>query len=62
MEIRVKECFRNIKNREIEKSAAAPYLWKEKQVMDLKPVPLKQASNKQELTTWENILITKNKD
>ena len=30
--------------------------------MDRKPVLLKQASNKQELTNWENILITKNKD
>ena len=30
--------------------------------MDHKPVLLKQASNKQELTNWENILITKNKD
>ena len=29
--------------------------------MDRKPVLLKQASNKQELTNWENILITKNK-
>ena len=28
----------------------------------LKPVLLKQVSNKQELTNWENILITKNKD
>ena len=30
--------------------------------MDCKPVLLKKASNKQELTNWENILITKNKD
>jgi hypothetical protein len=29
---------------------------------DRKLVLLKQASNKQELTNWENILITKNKD
>ena len=35
---------------------------KEKHTMDHKPVPLKQASNKQELTNWENILITKNND
>jgi hypothetical protein len=27
-----------------------------------KPVLLKQASNKQELTNWENIIITKSKD
>jgi hypothetical protein len=33
-----------------------------KHAMDHKPVLLKQASNKQELTNWENILITKNKD
>ena len=30
--------------------------------MDHKPVLLKQAANKQELTNWGNILITKNKD
>ena len=30
--------------------------------MDHKPVLLKQVSIKQELTNWENILITKNKD
>ena len=30
--------------------------------MDHKPVLLKQTANKQELTNWENILITKNKD
>ena len=34
---------------------------KEKHAMDHKPVILKQAANKQELTNWENILITKNK-
>ena len=30
--------------------------------MDHKPVLLQQASNKQGLTNWENMLITKNKD
>jgi len=30
--------------------------------MDHKPTLSKQASNKQELTNWENILITKNED
>ena len=30
--------------------------------MDRKPVLLRQASNKQKLRNWENILITKNKD
>ena len=30
--------------------------------MDCKQVLLKQSPNKQELTNWENILITKNKD
>jgi hypothetical protein len=30
--------------------------------MDHKPVLLKQTSNKQKLTNWENILVTKNKD
>ena len=34
----------------------------EKHTKDDIPVLLKQASNKQELTNWENILITKNKD
>jgi hypothetical protein len=34
----------------------------EKGVMGRKPVLLKQASPKQGLKNWENILITKNKD
>ena len=55
-----KYSYRNIKNGETEKSAAC--VWKEKHAMDCKPVLLKQASNKQELTNWENILITKNED
>ena len=42
------EHFRNIKNGQIEKSAIAAYVWKEKHAMDGKPVLLKQASNKQE--------------
>ena len=50
---------RNTKNGEIEKSAVADHVWKEKHVMDHKPVLLKQRSNKQELTNWENLLITK---
>ena len=32
------------------------HVWKEKHIMDHKPVVLKQASNKQELTNWENII------
>ena len=59
LETRVKEHFRNIKNGEIEKSAVAAYVWKEKHAMDRNPVLTK---NKQELTNWVNILITKNKD
>ena len=35
---------------------------RKKHVMDHKPNLLKQASNKQELIHWENILIIKNKD
>ena len=38
------------------------HVWKEKRAIDHQSVLLKQASNKQELTNWENILITKNKD
>ena len=37
----------------------AEHVWKEKHSMDRKSVVLKQASNKQELTNWENILKTK---
>ena len=59
---RVKKHFRNIKNREIEKMTIAAHVWKEKQAMDHKPVLLKQAAKKQELTNWGNILTTKNKD
>ena len=36
LETRVKEHFRNIKNGEIEKSAIAAHLWKEKHAMDHK--------------------------
>ena len=50
LETRVKEHFRNIKNGEIEKSAVAAHVWKEKHAMYHKPILLKQASNKQELT------------
>ena len=45
------------KNEEIEKSAVGEHVWKEKHAMDRKPVLLKQASNKQELTNWENISL-----
>ena len=60
LETRLKALFRNIKNGEIEKSAVAAHIQKVKYAMDCKPVLLKQASKKQELTNWENILITKN--
>ena len=43
---RSKEHFRNIKNREIEKSAVVPHIWKEKYPLEHKPVLLKQVSNK----------------
>ena len=59
LETKVKEHFRNIKNGKIEKSAVAAHVWKEKHAMDHKPVLLKQAANKKELTNWENILIKK---
>ena len=42
----MKEHFRNIKNGEIEKSAVAAYILKEKHAIDHKPSVLKQASNK----------------
>jgi hypothetical protein len=47
---------------EKEKSSVAAHVWKQKHTMGHKPVLLKQAPNKQELTNWENILITKNND
>ena len=50
------------KNGEIEKSTVSAHVQKEKHTMDCKPVLLKQASNKQELTNWENILIIKYND
>jgi hypothetical protein len=46
LEIEVKEYFGNIKNREIEKSAIAAHVWKEKHTIDRKLVTLKQGSNK----------------
>ena len=42
LEIRVKEHFRNIKNGEIEKSAIAAHVWKEKRASDHKPVLFKK--------------------
>ena len=62
LETRVKEHFRNIKNGEIENQQQQHMYGKKKQAGDHKTVLLMQASNKQELTNWENILITKNKD
>ena len=44
------------------KSAVQAHVWKEIHAVNPKPVLLKQASNKQELTHQENIFITKNKD
>ena len=54
----LKNTLETIKNGKIEESAVAAHVWKEKHAMDHKPVLLKQTSNKQELTNWENILIT----
>ena len=62
LETRVKEHIINIKNGEIEKSAVVAHVWKEKLTMDHKPVLLKQASNKQELTNRKNTIITNSKD
>ena len=55
----VREHCRNVKHGELEKSALAAHIWK--YAIDLKLVLLKQASNKQELKNWENILIKKTK-
>ena len=44
--IKTKRDFRNIENGEIEKSAVAAYVWKEKCALDYKPILLKQAANK----------------
>ena len=49
--------FRNIKNGKIEKLMLAVHVEIGKYTMDHKQVLLKQASNKQELTNRENILI-----
>ena len=58
----LKNTLETIKNGKIEESAVAAHVWKEKHAMDHKPVLLKQASNKLELKTCKNILITKKKD
>ena len=55
LETRIKE----IKNGEMEKPTVTTYVWIQKHAMDRKSVLLKQASNKQELTNWENTLIKK---
>ena len=57
-ETRVKEHLGNIKNGEIEKSAVAAHVWIEIHAIDCKPVLLKQASNKQELTNYRNRFVT----
>ena len=44
---------------EKENSAVAAHVWKEKHAIGDKPALLMQASNKQELTNWENILMKK---
>ena len=43
----------------MEKSAVAAHVCTEKHAINRKPVLIHQASNKHELTNWENILITK---
>jgi hypothetical protein len=50
LETRTKKQFRNIRIGEIEKSAVAAHVWEEKHAMDRKPILLKQASKKHELT------------
>ena len=50
LETRFKERFITIKKGEIEKSAVVAHVWKGKHAMDHKPVLLKLAANKQELT------------
>ena len=45
-----------------QKSGSSSTSMERKSAMNCKSVLLKQTSNKQELTNWENILITKNKD
>ena len=46
MKTSVKVHYGNIKNGEIEKSAVAAHVWKEKHAMNHKSALLKQASNK----------------
>ena len=50
METRVKEHFRDIRKGKTEKSAFAAHVRKDKHTMEHKPILLKQAANKQELT------------
>ena len=59
---RTNEHFRNIKYRQVEKSAVAAHYFLTSH--ELNPVPklLRSVSNKNEMTMWENLLILKNKD
>ena len=62
LKTRTKEHFRNIKYRQIEKSAVAAHYCLSGH--ELYPVPKlsRSVSNKNEMTMWENLLILKNKD
>ena len=59
LETSIKEHFRNIKNGEIENSAVAAHVWKEKNAQWILLSSIK-ANIKHELTNCENIII-KNK-
>ena len=62
LKTRTNEHFKNIKYRQIEKSAVAAHYCLTGH--ELNPVPklLRSLSNKNEMTMWENLLILKNKD
>ena len=62
LKTRVKEHFRNIKQKQEDKSAVAFHFWNKNHDIDPNPKLLKGVINKNKLTTWENILIWKNKD
>ena len=62
LKTRIKEHFRNIKYKYVEKSAVATYHLINGH--ELNPVPklLKNLTKRSEMTMWENLLILKNKE
>lgn len=61
LETRTKEHFRNIKYKQLDKSAVATHFWTRNHNINPEPKLLKNIAGYQELAIWEQIFIQKNK-